>query len=141
MVRRVEVVVDAGKVDVLNTCAMGWCKEPISIRLLAVEMKAEGLARMEIIWVVESMLVGCFLRVDSSTEEFSLFERSQILIETGALWLDCRGCGAGRVLDGISDYGGLDRRDAVRMVVSAEPIGVVKRDGLERKGAVVKKGY
>ncbi|KAK8525409.1 hypothetical protein V6N12_014101 [Hibiscus sabdariffa] len=67
--RRVDGVIDVEKLSVLETCALGWVKEAVSMRVLTKEMDATRL------W-------GKYLRVDVATEEPTSFERAHILIET-----------------------------------------------------------
>ncbi|KAK9045676.1 hypothetical protein V6N11_051585 [Hibiscus sabdariffa] len=58
--RRVDGVIDEEKLSVLETCALGWVKEVISIRVLVKEMVATGLDGFEIMWVAGSMVLLAF---------------------------------------------------------------------------------
>ncbi|KAK8997089.1 hypothetical protein V6N11_020578 [Hibiscus sabdariffa] len=53
-------VIDEKKLSVLETCALGWVKEAVSMRVLAKEMTAAGLDGFEIMWVVGSMVLLAF---------------------------------------------------------------------------------
>ncbi|KAK8600241.1 hypothetical protein V6N12_050097 [Hibiscus sabdariffa] len=94
----------------IETCAVGWVKEAITIRVLAQEMVVAGLDGFELMWVPGLMVLLSFLNVDSrgslmsfkemwstwfgrleecmdaATEEPSSFERAHILIETTIQW-------------------------------------------------------
>ncbi|KAK9046484.1 hypothetical protein V6N11_052371 [Hibiscus sabdariffa] len=58
--RRVDGVIDEKKLSVLETCALGWVKEVVSMRVLAKEMAAAGLYGFEIMWVAGSMVLLAF---------------------------------------------------------------------------------
>ncbi|KAK8516321.1 hypothetical protein V6N12_068929 [Hibiscus sabdariffa] len=58
--RSVVGVVDEAKLSVLETCALGWVKEGVSIRVLAQEMSATGLDGFEVMWAVGSMVLLAF---------------------------------------------------------------------------------
>ncbi|KAK8596577.1 hypothetical protein V6N12_065061 [Hibiscus sabdariffa] len=59
--QRMDGVIDEEKLSVLETCALGWVKEAVSIRVLAKEMAATGLDGFEIMWVAGSMVLLAFL--------------------------------------------------------------------------------
>ncbi|KAK8507678.1 hypothetical protein V6N12_067011 [Hibiscus sabdariffa] len=63
--RRVEGVIAEEKVAVMETCAVGWVKEVVSIRVLAKEIATAGLDGFEVMWVVGSMVLLAFLDADS----------------------------------------------------------------------------
>ncbi|KAK9042118.1 hypothetical protein V6N11_017197 [Hibiscus sabdariffa] len=58
--RHVDGVIDEEKPSVLETCALGWVKEAVSMKVLAKEMAAAGLDGFEIMWVVGSMVLLAF---------------------------------------------------------------------------------
>ncbi|KAK9026766.1 hypothetical protein V6N11_039600 [Hibiscus sabdariffa] len=58
--QRVDGVIDEEKLSVLETCALGWVKEAVSIRVLAKEMATAGLDGFEIMWVAGSMVLLAF---------------------------------------------------------------------------------
>ncbi|KAK9042331.1 hypothetical protein V6N11_017408 [Hibiscus sabdariffa] len=60
--RCVEGVIAEEKVVVLKTCALGWIKETVLIRVLAQEMAAARLDSFEVcgLWVAGSMVLSSF---------------------------------------------------------------------------------
>ncbi|KAK8972988.1 hypothetical protein V6N11_028577 [Hibiscus sabdariffa] len=58
--RSVEGIVDDAKLAILQTCAIGWVKEAVPIRVLAQEMAAAGLQGFELVWVAGSMVLLYF---------------------------------------------------------------------------------
>ncbi|KAK8561059.1 hypothetical protein V6N12_048135 [Hibiscus sabdariffa] len=65
LVRSVEGIVDSEKLSVLETCAIGWVKETISIRVLAQELATAGLDGFELMWVAGLMVLLLFPDVES----------------------------------------------------------------------------
>ncbi|KAK9032922.1 hypothetical protein V6N11_017964 [Hibiscus sabdariffa] len=53
--RRVQGVVDDSKLTILESYAVGWCKQPISLTCLAGEMQNAGLRGMELMWITGKM--------------------------------------------------------------------------------------
>ncbi|KAK8998879.1 hypothetical protein V6N11_070060 [Hibiscus sabdariffa] len=84
--RRVDGVIDEEKLSVLETCALGWVKEAVSMKVLAKEMAAAGLDGFEII-VGGVRIPACLALYQwPPTEEPTSFERARILIETSVRW-------------------------------------------------------
>ncbi|KAK8519579.1 hypothetical protein V6N12_025612 [Hibiscus sabdariffa] len=63
--RTVKGVVNNEKLSVLSTCAIGWVKKAVSIKVLAHKMVDAGLDGFELMWVAGSMVLLAFLVVDA----------------------------------------------------------------------------
>ncbi|KAK8700527.1 hypothetical protein V6N13_018921 [Hibiscus sabdariffa] len=79
--RKVEGMMDADKVEVLNTCMVGRCREVISVHTLAMEMKSVGLEGMEIMWVIGSMVLLLFTNLNS--------RQATLDMEVPSTWFSC----------------------------------------------------
>ncbi|KAK8999893.1 hypothetical protein V6N11_082031 [Hibiscus sabdariffa] len=66
--RRVCGVVDDVKVQVLQTYAVEWCKQPLSITRLAGEMQSAGFRGIELMWDMGSMELLCFKKMEAIVE-------------------------------------------------------------------------
>ncbi|KAK8480761.1 hypothetical protein V6N12_037953 [Hibiscus sabdariffa] len=66
--RRVCGVLDDVKVQVLQTYAVGWCKQPLSITRLAGEMQSAGFRGIELMWDMGSMELLCFKKMEAIVE-------------------------------------------------------------------------
>ncbi|KAK8492326.1 hypothetical protein V6N11_082038 [Hibiscus sabdariffa] len=66
--RQVCGVVDNVKVQVLQTYAVGWCGQPLSITRLAREMQSAGFRGIELMWDTCSMELLCFKTMEAIVE-------------------------------------------------------------------------
>ncbi|KAL4283668.1 hypothetical protein GQ457_16G016100 [Hibiscus cannabinus] len=67
--RRVCGEVDDVKIQVLQTCAVGWCRQPLSITRLADEMQSAGLRGIELMWITGSMVLFYFKNMEAREKE------------------------------------------------------------------------
>ncbi|KAK8992037.1 hypothetical protein V6N11_044929 [Hibiscus sabdariffa] len=79
--RRVDRVIDEEKLSVLETYALGWVKETVSMRVLSKETAVAGLDGFEIMWVAGSMVLLAF--PDANSRQHLL---SQDVLST---WFGC----------------------------------------------------
>ncbi|KAK8999899.1 hypothetical protein V6N11_082037 [Hibiscus sabdariffa] len=66
--RQVCGVVDDVKVQVLQTYAVGWCRQPLSITHLAGEMQSAGFRGIELMLDTGSMELLCFKTMEAIVE-------------------------------------------------------------------------
>ncbi|KAK8681583.1 hypothetical protein V6N13_053985 [Hibiscus sabdariffa] len=74
--RRVQGVVDDSKLTILESYAVGWCKQPISLTCLAGEMQNAGLRGMELMWITGKMVLLCF---SSAEARGAMLEKGDLL--------------------------------------------------------------
>ncbi|KAK8480050.1 hypothetical protein V6N13_052019 [Hibiscus sabdariffa] len=74
--KRVQGVVDDSKLMILESCAVGWCKQPISLTCLAGEMQNAGLRGMELMWITVKMVLLCF---SSAEARGAMLEKCDLL--------------------------------------------------------------
>ncbi|KAL4284228.1 hypothetical protein GQ457_16G017560 [Hibiscus cannabinus] len=69
--RRVYGEVDDVKMQVLRTCAVRWCRQPLSITRLADEMQSDGLRGIELMWITGSMVLLYFANIEAQEKEMA----------------------------------------------------------------------